>query len=268
MPSKPKWFADKDYKRLHIDKMIEGERWMLQKSRSIIANSSAIVRDIEQEYCLDLSGEHVHIVPHGLPPKTTPSRVHPSSTLRILFVGRFERRKGIDILLETIPIVLTQYSNIVFALVGDCNIDEDGFGPVYRRRIESLALQYPGCIELTGILSDVELSHQYDKADIFVAPSRYESFGLVFLEAMMHQTACIGTRVGGIPEVVADGLTGLLLPDLSPYSLAEALLTLIRDPELRNQLAENGLQAFCQRFTHETMASSIEKIYWGIYSGI
>jgi glycosyltransferase involved in cell wall biosynthesis len=140
-------------------------------------------------------------------------------------------------------------------------VDEDGRGPTHRAAAEALVARYPGRVEMTGMLPREALVEQYARADIFVAPSRYESFGLIFLEAMMHGAACVGTRAGGIPEVVEDGTTGLLVPPEDPAALAEALARLVGDAPLRRRMGEAGLAAYRQKFTAERMAEMAEAPY-------
>ena len=261
LPSKRKWQEDAVYRRLHVDKLIAAEAWMLDRSRMILANSTAILRDIEAAYGITLDSARVRLVPHGLPdeaPATPPQR---AAGCRILFVGRFETRKGIDILAAAIPRVLDMRPEAHVVLVGDPDVDEDGRGPTYRARIGALVARYPGRVEMTGVLPREALVEQYARADIFVAPSRYESFGLIFLEAMMHGAACVGTRAGGIPEVVEDGTTGLLVPPEDPAALADALARLAGDAALRRRMGEAGLAAYRRSFTAERMAEMAEAPY-------
>jgi glycosyltransferase involved in cell wall biosynthesis len=114
---------------------------------------------------------------------------------------------------------------------------------------------------MTGMLPREALVEQYARADIFVAPRRYESFGLIFLEAMMHGAACVGTRAGGIPEVVEHGTTGLLVPPEDPTALAEALARLAGDAALRRRMGEAGLATYRRSFTAERMAEMAEAPY-------
>ena len=78
---------------------------------------------------------------------------------------------------------------------------------------------------------------------------------------MMHGVACVGTRVGGVPEVVEDGVTGILVPPESPTALAEAISRIIADPALRTRLGAAGLEAYRSRFTDSVMAEMIETEY-------
>lgn len=261
LPSKRKWLEDKTYRRLHVDKLIAAETWLLERSSLILGNSNAILRDIEAAYGLALDPARVRVVPHGLAhefPAAPPVR---GPGCRILFVGRFETRKGIDILAAAIPAVLEAAPEARFVLAGDPDVDEDGRGPTHRSKVEALVARHPGRVEMTGMLPRDALVAQYAAADIFVAPSRYESFGLIFLEAMMHGAACVGTRAGGIPEVVEDGVTGLLVPPEDPAALAAALSRLVADAALRRGLGEAGLAAYRSRFTAAQMAAVADTAY-------
>lgn len=261
LPSKRKWQEDATYRRLHVDKLIAAEAWMLDRSQMIFANSEAILRDIEASYGIVLDRARVRLVPHGLPPEAPAAPAPRGHGCRILYVGRFETRKGIDVLAKAIPAVLAAQPEARFVLAGDPDVDEDGRGPTHRGRIEALVAQHPGRVEMTGVLSRDALVAEYARADVFVAPSRYESFGLIFLEAMMQGVACVGTRAGGIPEVIEDGVTGLLVPPEDPAALAAALIRLAGDGALRRRLGEAGLAAYHQRFTAERMAEIAEAAY-------
>lgn len=264
LPSKRKWQDDETYRRLHVDKLIAAEAWMLQRSFLILGNSAAIVRDIEAAYGLALDPARLRVVPHGLAPEAPAALPPRGMGTRILFVGRFETRKGIDILASAIPRVLEMQPDSHVVLVGDPDVDEDGRGPTHRPAIEALVARFPGRVEMTGMLPRAALVEEYARADIFVAPSRYESFGLIFLEAMMHGAACVGTRVGGIPEVIEDGATGLLVPPDDPAALAAALCRLVQDSPLRQRLGAAGLAAYRSRFSAARMAELVEDSFASI----
>ena len=258
LPSKSKWLTDAVYRQEHVDKLIAAESWLLGRSARIIASSEAILHDIESQYGMHISRDRVRIIPYGLDPVSA-AALPPEIFCKILFVGRFETRKGVDILADAIPDVLKLHPNTTFVFVGDTAIDEDGRGPLLRRRIEELCVRYPGRIKMLGILSREDLTQQYASADIFVAPSRYESFGLIFLEAMMQGKCCVGTAVGGIPEVVQDGVTGLLVPPQNAPALATALIRLVGDSDLRDRLGKAGKSVFFKQFTSDQMAQQVEQ---------
>jgi glycosyltransferase involved in cell wall biosynthesis len=86
-------------------------------------------------------------------------------------------------------------------------------------------------------------------ADIFVLPTRGDAFGIVFLEAMAHGTPVVASAVGGVPEVVEDGVTGVLAPPGDPDAFAEAIGRLAGDPALRRRLGEAGRRRLAERFS-------------------
>ncbi|WP_072390174.1 glycosyltransferase [Hyphomicrobium sp. CS1GBMeth3] len=266
LPSKKMWLNDENYRRLHVNKLIAAEVWMLERSSLILGNSHAIVRDIEQAYGLTVDPERLRIVPHGLVPEK-PAVAPVKSGSRILYVGRFETRKGVDVLAKAIPLVMATHPEAHFVLVGDPNVDEDGRGPTYLGLVRHVVDRYPGRVEMLGAVSRETLIEEYARADIFVAPSRYESFGLIFLEAMMHGVACVGTNVGGIPEVVEHEVTGLLVPSEDPAALAAALSRLIADPTLRGRLGDAGYAAVTSMFTAKQMAEAVEDAFESALEG-
>ena len=105
------------------------------------------------------------------------------------------------------------------------------------------------------------MANFYEDCDIFVAPSLYESFGLVYLEAMARGKAVIGCRTGGVPEVVLDGRTGILVPPGDAAALADAILHLVNDGGLAEQLGAAGLQRYRELFTLDAMASQSLDLY-------
>ena len=104
-----------------------------------------------------------------------------------------------------------------------------------------------------GRVEEDELRDFYRNCDLFVAPSRYESFGLVYLEAMMFGKAVIGCDAGGIPEVVTHGVTGLLAKPGDPDSLRDALQTLLQDNRLRLEMGKAARADYKSRFTDISM---------------
>ena len=103
-------------------------------------------------------------------------------------------------------------------------------------------------------MDDAEKNYLLSACDVLVAPSLYESFGLMYVEAMRAGKPVIGSIAGGIPEVVDDGGTGLLVPPGDVPALAEAMLRLGADADLRRAIGHQGLQRFEQRSASTTSA--------------
>jgi len=97
--------------------------------------------------------------------------------------------------------------------------------------------------------------------DVFVLPSWIEGMPITVLEAMAHRKPVVATPVGGTPELVVDGETGLLVPPRDPEALAEALRSLVADPKRARRLGEAGYARVAERFTVERMTTRVLEVY-------
>src|SRR5262249_41094991 len=118
-------------------------------------------------------------------------------------------------------------------------------------RDEVRALGCEDVIQFLGFRNDVP--DLMAAADLLVLPSVAEAFGLVLAEALYLGTPVVATRVGGIPEIVTDGVDGILVPPADSQALADALLDLLHDPERRRRMAGAGRQKVVERFRFEDM---------------
>jgi hypothetical protein len=116
-------------------------------------------------------------------------------------------------------------------------------------------------VVFAGEVSDAQLEQHFQACDIFAAPSRYESFGLVFLEAMMFGKPVVGCRAGGMNEVIEEGITGLLAEPGDVSSLAVAIGTLLEDAETRAMLGRAGRERYLQLYTREALIERTLKFY-------
>jgi len=211
---------------------------------------------------LAIRAESILLVPHGVPVR--PDFVRPANgenELTIVYLGRLEKRKGTLDLLRAIPLVLRECDKVRFVLIGWDRPDCPGGRTHAQFILDELPLDCQKRIHLMGMLPDDEVDHWLQRADVFVAPSLYESFGLGFLEAMRWGTPVIGTNVGGIPEVVEHGMTGLLVSPESPSQLAQALLTLLQNADVRCKLGQEARRCVESRFSSRRMAEQVSELY-------
>jgi len=99
---------------------------------------------------------------------------------------------------------------------------------------------------------------------VFVLPSRSEPFGIAIIEAMACEKPVISTKVGGIPEIIEHGRNGILIEPDDPKALTEALIMLIKDPELRFRLARNGYATVHKQFSSRNTGSTYEGVFEGL----
>ena len=237
------------------------EKKYIESSSQVIYASDAIKKTVQDETGCEL-GNAVKI-PYGIPLiEMDKTAVHQKDgdSISILFVGRLERRKGIHVLLEVIPRILSKYSHVSFRLVGNDAIT-DFDGKTYRQKFEQSSKSLLNRVKFLGILSNDELNKEYQNCDIFVAPSTYESFGLIYLEAWQYAKPVIGCDVGGIPEVIEKGVSGLLSEPENPELFMEDLERLIIDEELRITIGRAGRQRLIHSFSINSFAEDSLALY-------
>lgn len=246
------------------------ERSLIQHAHHVLPNTQATLEAVQKDYQVELTDQRCTIVPYGIVPAPE-DQVRPfepktdGDTLTVLFVGRLEKRKGILDLFEAIPMVLRQTPNARFVITGADNSKNDGFrlqtGMDYPAYFASRFQRYLPFVKFTGMVSDEVLQDLYQSCDLFVAPSRYESFGLIYIEAMNFGKTVIGCRAGGIPEVVDHGVTGLLAEPEAPADLAETIVSLLKSPDKLREMGLAGRAQVLGRFNYLQMARDFERVY-------
>ena len=258
LKSKPEWRENSNYYHQHVKKVIAAEKTALKRASLILANSHAVIKDIESLYDIK-ADDRFHVIPHGIedvPPKyRTHERREASGRLKILFVGRLEARKGVGPLVSAIDALLSGGTDVDVDFVGS------GSDDVLTELVQSLQAKHYPRVRHHGFVSDADLETFYANADIFVAPSTYESFGLILIEAMRYGTACLSTSVGGIPEIIDDGISGLLVAPDDAMSLKNALSTLCSDQDLRRRLGSVARERYEAMFTAQIMVERLEAFY-------
>jgi len=177
----------------------------------------------------------------------------PRDDVVFLALGRLHREKGPDLLLEALARLRGLHPGGWDALM----VGEGEEGPRLREHSERLGLG--GRVFFAGARRNV--APWIEASDVLVLPSREEGLPVAPLEAMARGKAVVATRVGGTPEVVRDGETGILVPPEDPAALAEALSALLRDADRRSALGERGRERVRADFSLERMTSEILALY-------
>jgi glycosyltransferase involved in cell wall biosynthesis len=153
---------------------------------------------------------------------------------RLLFVGRLTKQKNVPMLLEALAIYRKEFGmEIALEIVGEGE-DEDAL----RKQIETLELNL---VTLRGTLGGQELQAAYERSDIFVLPTLYETFGLVYIEAMTKGLPIVTTNVDSVRKVVVNGRNGLLT-EVDPAAFCAAIRELVTTPELYETISEHSLE--------------------------
>ena len=243
----------------------ELEEELMKRCSMIVSNSEATRAEVLEEYPTVVDTPH-QVVSYGIVPGPDPSSDRAvDGEVEVLFVGRLEQRKGILELFEAIPSVLGQCPEVRFVLVGRDNSAHDGFrdenGQSYPQWFRRRHPQHVDRVRFVGAVDDSELQDMYRRADLFVGPSRFESFGLIYVEAMDAGLPVVACSSGGPTEIVVDGETGRLVPPEDPVSLAEALIELCQDSARRTSMGRAGRARLLDRFTHRHMAQGFADVY-------
>lgn len=259
-PMHPELSGDPAFANGFLKPMQDLEKRLLTESTGLHAISCAIARDIAETYGAPIDGDRVRIAPLGLDDWSSQPFVrapYPSDAIHLLFVGRLEKRKGVDLLLAITPELLDAWPSLHIHFVGD-DTQHGPDGRSYRAAFEAEASPaHRARAHFHGATSDAELRGFYRDCDIFVAPSRFESFGLILVEAMIFGKPVVACRVGGMPEVVAENETALLAEPGDAQSLKARLTRLIGDADLRARLGRAGRERYVRHFSPSALAASI-----------
>jgi glycogen(starch) synthase len=185
-------------------------------------------------------------------------------TVEILFVGRLEPRKGIDTLLDAGIEVLRERPEARLRLAGANNLYASEDPRTYAERLDERLRDESDLrkrIVFEGEVSEERLDELFATCDVFCAPSRYESFGLMNVEAMMFSRPVVSCVAGGIPEVVVDGETGILVEPDDVSQLREALRRLIDDREMRERMGSAGRARFESEFDNHVAVSRMLDVF-------
>lgn len=263
LDSNPDKTADKEFMNNFAKPVMFLEKKLMTESDGIHAISRSIAEEIGRVYKIDFKDENVNFIPLGLDDWTDLKNGQASFNdsdyvIRIAFIGRLESRKGIDVFLETVPDLIKKYENVYIDIVGNDKINTFG-GYTFRRLFEAKHPELAGHprIVFHGEVNDKSLRNFYCSSDIIVAPSRFESFGLVHLEAMMYGKPIIGCSIGGMKEIIEDGLTGLLAEPGNAASLRGLIEKLAEDQELRLKLGVNARKSYLEKYTARKMAEGV-----------
>jgi glycosyltransferase involved in cell wall biosynthesis len=173
----------------------------------------------------------------------------------VLFVGRLAKNKGLEYLIGSVPEVLQRFPDTKFVLIGeDEGMLQKLLGLADNLRVEDKVL-------FLGALDDEDVSQAYMDCSVFVLPSEFEAFGIVLIEAMAAKKPCVATRVGGIPYVLKDAETGILVDYADKHQLAEAICDFLGDEKKRTTFGRAGRRRVEENFTVGNVVDRLENVY-------
>jgi alpha-maltose-1-phosphate synthase len=247
------------------------ERTAVEAASAVIAVSNGMRDDVLAVYPA-VPGDRVRVIHNGI--DTTEYRPDPATDVlgrygvdpgrpSVIFVGRVTRQKGLPVLLRAASVIDPAAQLVICAGQADT--------PELEAEVSDLARQLranrSGVIWISGMLAKREVIQLLTHATVFVCPSLYEPLGIVNLEAMACGTAVVGSRVGGVPEVVAEGKTGLLVPPGDPAALADAIDVLLADEGRAAQMGRLGRERAETEFGWASIAAQTVALYAELTGG-
>lgn len=251
----------------------------IKKFQSVIELSTVVIavsqftRDSIIEKMKNRRHDHIYFVPNGV----DLNRFKPSETALefkrklgisdsakiILTLSRVIERKGHDTVIEALPKILAEFPETVYVIGGPWRED---FYQKLQNQITKFQLERK--VIFTGFINDEDLNDYYTMADVYIMVSRIlksnndsEGFGITFLEANACLAPVIGSYSGGIPDAIEDGVSGYLVQPDDPDAVAERILKIFRDPDLKKSLGENGRKRIEKGFTWKILTKMILDFY-------
>lgn len=209
----------------------EAWRHLLARSDAVVTCSQELGKRIERALAVPVRHQVIY---NGVDTDKFSDRATPAAPGQriILHVGKFDRNKGQDVLIDAFSRIAAGHPDTLLHLVG-------GSGPQLESlRAQAASLQLAERVRFSIDIPFAEIPACFGAASVFAFPSRQEAFGLVLLEAGSCALPVVASRVGGIPELIHDGATGLLVEPDDAAALAQALRTLLNDPALARGLGE------------------------------
>jgi glycosyltransferase involved in cell wall biosynthesis len=185
------------------------------------------------------------------------SAINFSGDYKIGFVGRLSEEKGIHTLIRAMVIIREKLPEATLIIVGTGPLEDE-----LKHMVENLHLD--SHVNFVGYRENVfeVLKH----LDLFVLPSRTEGCPIVVLEAMAMRLPVVATRVGGTPELIDEGESGLLVPQSDPEKLAEAILKILLDKEIGHKMGNRGGEMAFNKFHPSKFVDQLERLYGRLYS--
>jgi glycosyltransferase involved in cell wall biosynthesis len=217
----------------------------------VVAVSEDTRRVLLKHYRLPM--EKIVVVPNGVDrqrfyPLQNAKRIMDS----ILYVGRIDKRKGLDFLIESLPIVLQRNSHARL-FIGGTGRHLSALMHLVRRH------GLGGHVEFLGYIPETELNAWYNRVMCLVVPSRFEGFGITAVEAMAAGTSVIAANVDGLREIIRNGVNGCLVDYGNRVEMGETIATMLENPAMRQELSRNGIETVKSRYDWDAVASRISE---------
>lgn len=256
---------------------LRAEKQLVKYSDHIVVSSHR--EKVQMIWTFGAHSEKISVIPCGVDPhlfrpfNPFKSKVYLGLPRKkfILFVGRIDPVKGIDTLLKAMVIVKNKlnHSQDVNLLIIGGDVDHSAYSKdseMHKLKQLTAKLGLKNLVTFLGAQRQDQLPYFYSAAEVCVLPSRYESFGMVALEAMACGTPMIASKVGGLTSFIQDETTGFLVPEDDEKLLAEKILTLLNNPSLKESLGTQA-RSRVKEFSWQNIAQQMILLYQSLLEG-
>jgi glycosyltransferase involved in cell wall biosynthesis len=226
-------------------------RFLFRQARVITA-TSPFLADMTRHY----TDKEVHVVPFGVDCDVfrPTGRINMTSAVTLGFVKHLKARYGPEYLIRAMEVIVRQYPQTRLLMAGSGEL---------RSQLEELTgqLGLTRNVSFLGAIEHHQVPEILKNVNIFVMPSIQEGFGVSAVEAQAMEIPVVATKVGGVPEVVRDGITGILVEPCNPEQLATAIIELIENPEKRKEMGKEGRKYVLSHYQWEDNAALMNDLY-------
>lgn len=229
--------------------------WLWKKIHTTPTHITAISNFLKNR-ALDLGvkEDKASIIPNGVDlEKFYNNEEIRTKPFRIICVGRLSWEKGHEYLIRAMPKIREEFPEARLVLVGDGPLRDNLKGLVYTLNLQN-------DVDFMGLLPHKDTIREIKKSSLFICPSLAEGLGIVFIEAQACGIPVIGTNIGGIPDVVRHGSTGLLVPPKDSKKIAETISCFWKNEWLQKRLVQNALQNV-KKFEWSSISENVSRVY-------
>ncbi|MGB9662819.1 MAG: glycosyltransferase [Moorellaceae bacterium] len=239
-----------------VDRVGKLVHWIAFRLGNVVpvSISREVANTVRAVYGRDI---HTPVIYNGIPTARFITNAGQDNTKKgrdvvLLHIGRFAPQKNHLLLIEAFALAVKEHPTMQLWLIGDGPLR-----PAVEKTVVEMGLE--GTVLFLGIRDDVP--KLLADSDVFILPSDWEGVPLTVLEAMAAGKPVVATAVGGVPELVEDGVTGILVPPRNPEALAQGILRLAKDPHLRQRMGKAARERALERFDIARTAREYEALY-------
>lgn len=237
------------------------ESRLVSMSRQVICCSNYMAREVGRLFGGGLGG--IRVIPNGV----NPTNLVPGGNSRpqsggpvIAFLGRLVPEKGVQVLIEALPLIRESHPQVELAVAGRGPYEEELRRLASKKGVED-------CVNFIGFVDDEGRNNLLARAAVAVFPSIYEPFGIVALEAMAAGTPVVVSETGGLSEIICHGIDGLKVPPGNSGLLARYVADLLAHPDRAVRLSRNAHRKVLDRYSWDQIASETARVYIDVTRG-